>query len=330
MKTTLCLAGLMRSGKDFVAKYIVDNYNYKHLNMSDVIKDELIKEGKEPSKLNRSILGDEWRKLYGNDIVMKRTLEKAQDYDKVIITGVRSPEELEYLKQHTERFKLILVHASREVRFARRSTTDPQSFEAFFERDERDIKFKGTGQVIQKADYVVDNEGAIEAIYKQIEKIIQRIDYVRPSWDEYFMNLAMEVGKRGTCDRGRTGVLVVKDKNILATGYIGSPSGLEHCDEVGHQMKTVTHEDGRISKHCVRGTHGEQNAICQAAKNGISIDGATMYCKLEPCPTCAKMVINAGIKRVVANNRYHAAQETRDMFERAGIILEVLNDSELY
>jgi dCMP deaminase len=150
--------------------------------------------------------------------------------------------------------------------------------------------------------------------------------YVRPSWDEYFMNLAVEVGKRGTCDRGRCGSIIVKEKRIMTTGYVGSPIGIEHCDEIGHEMKTMMNEDGSASKHCVRTAHAEQNAICQAARYGISINGATIYTKMEPCYTCAKMIINSGIKRVVCERRYHAAKESREIFKKAGVQVEVLND----
>jgi len=299
--------------------------------MSDVIKDELIQQAREPTKMNMSILADEWRKLHGKDIVMRKTLEKAQDHDKVIITGIRSPEELDFLQTNTKRFKLISIQASREIRYNRRSNNDPQSPEEFFERDERDILFKGLGKVIEKADYNIKNEGSLEEIYAQIDSIIDRIDYQRPSWDEYFMNLALEVGKRSTCDRGRTGVLIVRDKQILATGYAGSPKGLPHCDEVGHQIKKTTHEDGSVSKHCVRTSHGEQNAICQAAKNGIAINNSTLYCKLEPCYICAKMMVNAGIVRVVCLRKYHAAQDSREVFQKAGIdILYIEEGQENY
>src|SRR3989344_6936165 len=88
----------------------------------------------------------------------------------------------------------------------------------------------------------------------------------RPSWDEYFINIANEVSKRATCDRGKSGCVIVKDKHILTTGYVGSPAGLPHCDEVGHLFKTTTHENGKITQHCMRTTHAEQNAICQSAK----------------------------------------------------------------
>lgn len=154
----------------------------------------------------------------------------------------------------------------------------------------------------------------------------KKSEYKRPTWDEYFMEIASVVAKRATCDRGRSGCVVARNKQILVTGYVGAPVGLPHCDEVGHQIKTITNEDGTVSKHCVRTTHAEQNAICQAAKIGASINGATLYCKMTPCSTCAKMIINAGIKRVVCQKKYHDGKETEEMFKMAGIKLEIIND----
>ena len=154
----------------------------------------------------------------------------------------------------------------------------------------------------------------------------KKSEYKRPTWDEYFMEIASVVAKRATCDRGRSGCVVARNKQILVTGYVGAPVGLPHCDEVGHQIKTITNEDGTVSKHCVRTTHAEQNAICQAAKIGASINGATLYCKMTPCSTCAKMIINAGIKRVVCQKKYHAGKETEEMFKMAGVKLEIINN----
>ncbi|MCP4751001.1 MAG: cell division protein DedD [Proteobacteria bacterium] len=148
----------------------------------------------------------------------------------------------------------------------------------------------------------------------------------RMSWDEYFIELMNTVAKRATCDRGRSGCVIVKDKRIVCTGYVGSPPGLPHCDDVGHLMKEVIDEDGTVRKHCVRTIHAEQNAICQAAKHGIALDGATLYCRMEPCRVCAMLIINAGITKVVAQKKYHAAQDTRTMFEQAGIELVVKED----
>jgi dCMP deaminase len=149
---------------------------------------------------------------------------------------------------------------------------------------------------------------------------------MRPSWDEYFMEIARAVASRATCDRGKSGCVIAKNKQILVTGYVGSPKGLPHCDEVGHQMKTTVHEDGSQTQHCVRTTHAEQNAICQAAKLGVPIDGATLYCKMTPCTVCAKMIINAGIIKVVAEKRYHAGKESEEMFRTAEVELLILND----
>ena len=148
----------------------------------------------------------------------------------------------------------------------------------------------------------------------------------RPSWDEYFLGLMDEVGKRATCDRGRSGCIVVRDKQIVCTGYVGSPPGFPHCDEEGHLMKEVVDEDGTSRMHCMRTIHAEQNAICQAAKHGIPLKGSTLYCKMEPCRVCAMLIISVGITKVIAKKKYHAAQETRNMFRQAGVELAVVED----
>lgn len=148
----------------------------------------------------------------------------------------------------------------------------------------------------------------------------------RPSWDEYFIGISREIAKRATCDRGMAGCVIVKDKRIMSTGYVGAPSGLKHCDEVGHLMKKVLKEDDTKSLHCVRTTHAEANAVAQAAKYGVPIDGATIYIKMEPCLDCTKLIINSGIKRVVCEKRYHGAEISRDFLKKAGVDLLVLND----
>jgi len=153
--------------------------------------------------------------------------------------------------------------------------------------------------------------------------------YIRPSWDEYFMEIANTVAKRATCDRGRSGCVIARDKQLLVSGYVGSPVGLPHCDEVGHQMKKMIHEDDSVTQHCVRTVHAEQNAICQAAKLGISLFGATLYCRMTPCRTCAMLIINCGIVRVVCEKKYHAGTESEEMFKIARVMLEYVNDEVL-
>lgn len=149
--------------------------------------------------------------------------------------------------------------------------------------------------------------------------------HVRPSWDEYFMQIAEMVGTRATCDRGRSGCVATRDKRILSTGYVGSPSGVKSCDEEGHEFHTVTHADGSKTQHCIRTTHAEQNVIAQAARVSVSLEGATLYAHMTPCYACAKMIINAGIVRVVANKDYHASTRSKEIFQEAGVLFELLN-----
>lgn len=149
--------------------------------------------------------------------------------------------------------------------------------------------------------------------------------YKRPSRDEYFMEIANTVAQRATCDLSRNGCVIAKNKQLLTTGYVGSPPGLPHCDEVGHQFKQTTHEDGKVTNHCVRTIHAEQNAICQAAKLGVAVEGATLYCKMTPCRTCTMLIISCGIKRVVCEKKHHAWTESEAMFKEVGIELTYFN-----
>jgi len=118
---------------------------------------------------------------------------------------------------------------------------------------------------------------------------------VRVSWEKYFMNIAIEVATRSTCDRKNVGAVIVREKTILSTGYNGSIKGLPHCDEVGCEM---------IDGHCVRTTHAEANAIVQAAKNGVRIDSAEIFVTASPCYNCFKLIANAGIKKIYYNEFY--------------------------
>jgi len=147
----------------------------------------------------------------------------------------------------------------------------------------------------------------------------------RPSWDEYFIGLLDALSTRATCDRGKSAAVIVKNKRILATGYVGAPMGLPHCDEAGHLFRDVLHTDGQVKKHCVRTTHAEANAIAQAARFGASIDGATLYCSMTPCLDCTKLLINAGIVRVVAAKDYHASNDSKDFLKQAGVELVLID-----
>ncbi|MDD3395712.1 MAG: cytidine/deoxycytidylate deaminase family protein [Acidaminococcaceae bacterium] len=125
----------------------------------------------------------------------------------------------------------------------------------------------------------------------------------RPDWDSYFMEIAQVVSKRSTCLRRSVGAVLVKNKQILATGYNGTPKGLAHCAETGCLREQLKVPSGKNHELC-RGIHAEQNAVIQAAVHGVSVEGATLYCTHQPCVVCTKILINAGIKKIIYANPY--------------------------
>lgn len=141
---------------------------------------------------------------------------------------------------------------------------------------------------------------------------------MRVSWDEYFMQIAEIVKTRSTCLRRQVGAVIVRENRIITTGYNGAPSGLRHCTEIGGcERERLGIPSGQRHELC-RALHAEQNAIIQAAKIGVSTEGCTIYITLQPCVICAKMLINAGITRIVHKGEY-PDELARSILEEAGI-----------
>jgi dCMP deaminase len=147
--------------------------------------------------------------------------------------------------------------------------------------------------------------------------------FMRPTWDEYFMNIVDMVKTRSTCMRRQVGAVIVRDKRILTTGYNGTPSGLKHCGEVGCLRDELKIPSGERHELC-RGIHAEQNAIIQAAVFGVSVQNSTIYVNLSPCILCTKMIINAGITRIVTKEAYNDSLALK-MLEESGIEYVKLN-----
>ncbi|HEX9873367.1 MAG TPA: cytidine/deoxycytidylate deaminase family protein [Deferrimonas sp.] len=147
----------------------------------------------------------------------------------------------------------------------------------------------------------------------------------RPTWEEYFMEIARLVARRSTCLRRQVGAVMVKGKNIVATGYNGTPSGITHCSEVGCLRQKLGVPSGERHELC-RGLHAEQNAIIQAAKHGTNIAGSTLYCTNSPCIICTKMIINSGVERIVYSEGYPDTL-SMEMLAESGI--EVLSFEEI-
>ena len=145
----------------------------------------------------------------------------------------------------------------------------------------------------------------------------------RPSWDKYFIAIASMVRTRSTCLRRQVGAIIVKDKRILTTGYNGAPKGMKHCSEIGCIREKTDVPPGERHELC-RGIHAEQNAIVQAAAFGVSIRGSTLYCTHFPCVLCAKMLINAGVEKLVVEEAYPDSL-SRQMLEEAGVEIHLMD-----
>lgn len=148
----------------------------------------------------------------------------------------------------------------------------------------------------------------------------------RPSWDEYFMQMAELTAQRSTCLRRQVGAIIVKEKHIIATGYNGAPKGLPHCEELGGCLRQKLEIPSGERHELCRALHAEQNAIIQAATLGQSIEGATIYITHQPCIICAKMIINAGISRIVIRRGY-PDEMSRGMLREAGLKVELIGEN---
>lgn len=284
-------------------------------------------------------LGNRIRVKEGHGALARRAAENMDDSKNYVITSIRHPMEVKELAK-LKHFILINIKSPAELRYKRmvsrfREGENKKTFEEFLKSEKKEMESGEDGgqkikDCIEMAQFEIVNDSSIEEFFKKINillpDIINAASFKRHSWDEYFMEIMRIVGSRGTCSRGRSGCVIVRDKRILTTGYVGSPPGLAHCDEVGHWFREYVHDDGSVTKHCIRTVHAEANAIAQAAKMGISVEGATLYCKMEPCLDCTKLLISSGIKRIVCEKKYHAAKESEEMLEEAGVKLEVLNN----
>ncbi|MBI3623262.1 AAA family ATPase [Candidatus Pacearchaeota archaeon] len=335
------VTGTLGAGKGTVSDFLISK-GFKHYSVREFIAKEIEKRGLPVNRNTLVEVANDLRERNSPSFIAEQIYDNAKSSgNNCIIESLRTPGEINALRNKGD-FALIAIDADPLVRYERisirQSETDKVSFVEFISNEQREMTSidpnkQNLSKCIEMADFKIINNGSFSDLKKDLEIILEKIIHKdhRPSWDEYFMEISRAVAKRATCDRGKSGCVIVKDKRILVTGYVGSPVGVPHCDEVGHQMKTVTHEDGSQSQHCVRTTHAEQNAICQAAKIGISIDGATLYCKMTPCDVCAKMIINSGIKRVICEKMYHGSRDTKNLFDKSGIKLEILyNELEKY
>lgn len=332
---TIGITGTLGAGKGTIVDFLTRDKGFAHYSVRAFLTEEIQRRGMPLNRDSMTFVGNDLRASHSPSYIVEQLYSQAQASGRnCIIESVRTLGEVEALRSK-ENFYLFAVDADPKVRYERivlrGSETDKVSFQTFLsnenrEMDSDDPNKQNLRRCIEMADFRFDNNGTVDDLNRQVVEVLKQITYQRPSWDEYFMQLANAASQRATCDRGRSGCVIVKDRQLLVTGYVGSPAGLPHCDEVGHLFRQTIESDGRVVNHCVRTVHAEQNAICQAARRGIALDGATLYCRMTPCRTCAMLIINCGIKRVVCERKYHAGAESEELFRQAGIELEFFHD----
>ncbi len=303
------ITGPSCSGKSVITDCLKQK-SFESFSLSDILREEARRNNIELTTENLQNLGNKTREKYGSGALAILALERMKHKEKIVIESIRNPGEVEEFKK-TRNFYLIAIDAPRELRIERLykrykeggKREDPTTREELIkildidEGKEQSEKGQQVRKCMLMADFHIFNDKSVENLHIETEKIFNSIQNKkkRPDWDEYFMSIAMQASKRATCDRKHVGAVIVRDRTILSTGYNGSVRGFPHCDDIGHML-----EEG----HCVATIHAEANSIVQAAKNGVKVDGATLYTTASPCWWCFKMIANSGIKRIVYGELY--------------------------
>src|SRR5437773_2860580 len=318
------LTGRNAAGKGEVARYL-QKKSFYYYSLSDAIRDEIRSRGEEPTRDRLIIVGNELRQRYGANVLAERTLAKIEDDKHYVIDSIRNPAEVEAFRA-AKHFKLIRVEAPQEVRFrrilARRRESDPKTLEEFIELEKREAEGDETSQNLVKvelmADHALMNDGPLERVYPQIDELLLRLlkEIQRPSWDQYFMNIAKVVASRSNCMKRKVAAIIVKDKRVVSTGYNGTPRGTRNCNEGGCPRCNNLAVSGTALDECLC-SHGEENAIVQASYHGVSLKDAIIYTTFAPCLMCAKMIINSGIREVVYNMDYPLNSNAFGLFNEA-------------
>ena len=315
MPQIIGLTGYMGSGKGELVK-LLQKRGYTYTSLSDAVRAEATKRGLEHTREHLQQVGNQLREEQGAGVLGKKIRETVEQEleRRWVIDGIRNPGEWEELMKLPD-FQMVGVTASPDTiveRITRRNREGtPLSREEVIAKlnRERGIGEPPEGQQVQRcldnADFLIVNEGTLEDLNAKLthfERLESGED--RPTFHEVFMEIAYTWAKRATCLRRKVGAVIAKDKQQLTAGYNGAPRGVPHCAEMGGCLRAkLGIPSGQRAEIC-RGTHAEQNAITQAAKFGISIEGSTLYCNTFPCVICAKMILNAGITTVVYDSDY--------------------------
>lgn len=327
------LTGKNASGKGEVARFLETRGFHFH-SLSDVLRDELKRKHLTPTRTHLTRIGNELREKYGPSILAERIMKKLVESQNYVVDSFRNPAEVEAFRARPD-FVLWAVTASSDIRLkrikARAREEDPITLKQFIEVEKREAKNadpnKQAIDACEKlANLTLKNNGSLDHLYadltKHLQGVLKRVK--RPSWDTYFMHIARNVASRGNCLKRKVAALIVKDGRIISTGYNGTPRGTKNCFEGGCPRCNEVGPSGQGLGDCYC-SHGEENAIVQAAYHGISIKDSTLYTTFSPCLLCTKMILNAGIVEVVYNTEYPLAGPAQALLKNAGIRIRKVN-----
>jgi len=331
------ITGLDGSGKNMVTESLGQN-NFIQISFSDILREELKKRNLKITKENLIETGNYLRTRYGRKILARLALSKVEDGENYVFTSIRNPLEAEFLMSRHD-FLLVNVTAPDNIRLKRimkkRLESDPRTIKELRKMDalesSSDPKKQQLHKVMKMAQVTINNDSTLDKLQEKVDQVLKdwmfKLQDPRPDWDHYFMEIAETVKSRSSCMSPKKGALIVKDKQILSTGYNGTPRNVSHCTAGSCERCSLRHQ-GKIksadytSAICIC-AHAEENAIVQAANTGASTKGATIYTTFTPCNMCARMIINAGIKEVIAKVKYPDDVGTK-LLKEAGVKLRVL------
>jgi dCMP deaminase len=332
------ITGFFCSGKDTMAELLREK-GFSHVSLSDIIREELAARGKPATIPNLTAVGNELRRDHGSGILAERALARTDFGRNWVVTSIRHPAEVAALRRRID-FVLLFVDAPQRIRFhrslARGRPGDPATFAQFRAWEARQLDSHKGDPAAQAmaacrdlADEHLNNDKGLSELRAKVDAFVAGglVEHFlpRPSWDEYFMMLAEVAAIRGNCLRRRIGAVIVRNRQILSTGYNGTPKGITNCSDGGCPRCAGHAASGSSLDECLC-VHAEENAIVQAAANGVAIRGGTLYCTLSPCSYCAKSIINAGIVEVVYAGTYSLSPVTAALFKEAHVKLRQLRN----
>ncbi|MGH9888172.1 MAG: deaminase [bacterium] len=327
------LTGRNAAGKT-TAGEVLATRGFSLLSLSDVIREEAKQRGLAPVRENLIALGNELRERHGPGALAELTVARMEPDRNYAIDSIRHPAEVMALKNTgvgAGSFSLFHIFAPLEARFARsvarKREGDAQTLQDFIRQEEREFASSNVAaqQLLETerlANRVIENNGTLDEFTARLGTALRelQVSFSRPSWDQYFMDIAKQVAARSNCMKRQVAAVIVSDRRIISTGYNGTPRGVKNCNEGGCPRCNGFSESGKNLEECLC-SHGEENAIVQASYHGIAIRDATLYSTYSPCLICSKMIINAGIRRVVYNEAYPLNGSSTAMLKAAGVDL---------